>query len=133
MAVLRDQAVPLAAYDTGVYDLPTKIINNAAVHHLYFEISRCTTSNPTIWPNTNQIIKYSQQVSFDNGQSWVGAGGFEAMGGIHVLKTGEEAETSTFSVFVPPEQNGRRRRLNQRIEIVNGPIYTQAYYELRDN
>jgi len=131
MTVLRDQSFPLDDYATGIYNIPASIVGSW-VTNIYVEIVRCTTENPTIWPNENSEISYRQELSFDNGQTWVAGGGFGAFGGIYIRKDNTEAQISSFVVGIPPEQDGRNRRLRGTIEIINGPIRTEGFYELRD-
>ena len=132
MAVLRDQIVALNDYPTGVYELPIQIIQNAAVNSIYFEIARCTDATPDIWPNQSTKLIYNQQVSFDNGKTWTDAGGFEAEGGIHTTWQGAQLSKSNFAVPVPIEDSGRKRWLKMTFEVINGPLRTEGFLELRD-
>jgi hypothetical protein len=131
VAVLREVAIPLGDYPTGVHDLGIKIIQDQDIYEIYFELRRCTDADLTIWPNEDTKVSYTQSVSFDNGKTWIEAGGFEAMGGIHVLRDGTQAPISTFTVSVPPQSGGNKRRLHPVIEIINGPLRTEGFTELR--
>jgi len=131
VAILREQAFPLDNYPTGVFNIPVKLIE-ASVTSIYFEIKRCTDADLTIWPNITTEISYNQEVSFDNGQTWIPGGGFGAMGGIHTMRDGTQAPISAFTVFVPPQQGNKKRRLRATVEIMNGPLRTEGFMELRD-
>ncbi len=131
MAILREKTIPLADYPTGVHDIGWKHVPTSTTS-IYIEIKRCTDDDLTIWPNEETQIKYSQLVSFDRGKTWIEAGGFESYGGIFLKLDGSQNTISTFIVAIPPEVEGDGRRIKQVVEIVNGPLRTEGYMELRD-
>ena len=78
----KTRVIPVNDYAVGVYDVPVQnIANNVTGYTL--SILRCTSADPTIWPDPGSIIRVEIMFSFDNGQTFVEGGAFEAFGGIH--------------------------------------------------
>ena len=127
MAVLREVSLPLANYPSGLRQISPINVPDSA-RELYFEFARCTSADPTIWPNAATTLKMDFEGSTD-GVEWIPAGAFYVpVGGIHPTPNGELAR-SWFVVSLPPLLG---RQLRATVVIVNGPLRTQGTIELRD-
>lgn len=73
------------------------------------EVPRQTSGQNTIWTDPGVEIKIDTEVSFDNGNTWMYAGGFGAFGGTHIRRGGAEATSSSMRVPVPPGSNRQVR------------------------
>lgn len=67
---------------------------------LWLEIPRCTSERPEVWADP-QMINFRFNASFNGGETWVDAGGFEASGGVHVDRHGNESQTTMFKCPYP--------------------------------
>lgn len=128
MAVLRQQAIPLANYPTGERQFGPIAIPDTA-RSLYFEVARCTSLDPSIWPNVATQLQIDFEGSSDGGVIWTPAGGGGGFGGIFVLRNGSELAIMTVIAALPAVP-GRQIRINTAI--INGPLRTQGFIELRD-
>lgn len=127
MATLREISLPLSNYQTGVRNIPSRSIPDSA-RELYFEFARCTSADPTIWPNAATTLQMDFEGSTD-GVTWTPAGGFGAKGGIHTLINGTQLALTTVRVPLPVATG---RLLRATVTITNGPLRTQGAIELRD-
>ena len=121
--------IPLADYPTGERTFTINNISNAATR-LVLEIARCTAAEPTIWPNATTRISMGVEMSFDNGQTYQYVGGFEAIGGVWVLRDSTESLATRMNLRLPP---GTNRRLRLAVAITDGPLRTYGTLELRDD
>ena len=130
MATLnRTQAIPLADYQTSIFTLPETNIQVQATH-FYFEVARCTTLTPDIWPNSTTELDVKLEISTDNGSTWQFLAGFRAPGGILVRRDGTEATITNINT---PIGTGNQRKIRGTAEVINGPLRTQGFYETRDS
>lgn len=86
MAVIT--AFPVATYPSGAHAIAATSLSDS-ITSIGIAVQRCTTADPTIWPNTSDSISFDLQVSLDNGvtyQEW--ASGSDT-GGIRTTKFGE--------------------------------------------
>ena len=88
-----------------------------------FELARCTTLEPTIWPDVSTTIELSVEMSLDGGVEWVSCGGFTAQGGIHVRRDDIEAPVSSYTTWLPA---GTNRQARGTLVITNGPLRTSG-------
>lgn len=121
MATTKTKVLPLQIYPAGTHLIPASNLNNNVAAYL-LEIARCTTATPTIWPDPASTIEINIEVSFDNGVTWVGGGGFSAYGGIYVRRDGTEGTTSSARFDIP---SGTRRKIRASITLSHD-IYTTA-------
>jgi len=127
MATLnRTQAIPLANYPSGTTQLPAVSVPDNATK-FYFELQRCTSATPDIWPNASTTISVDLEISTDNGATWHDFAGFESGGGI-VVRNGVELAVSPMEAPLDP---GTNRKLRGTVVITNGPLRTQGFYEVR--
>jgi len=62
-------ALPLATYAAGTYNVgPVSLADN--VTRIQFDVARCTTADPTIWPVVTDTVEFSFQFSTNGGGSW---------------------------------------------------------------
>ncbi len=119
MAKTRD--IPLNTYPTGVRQFVKNTPNGLSGFQV--SIARCTSADPTIWPDPNSRIKILVECSYDDGLSFPPNGGsasFEGSGGIATGKLGEIPFSIMSCRFSPNEPNAVRIT----VEIINGPIKT---------
>lgn len=127
MAILREVSLPLANYPSGTRLIPQRSIPDSA-RELYFEFARCTSADPTIWPNEATKLQMDFEGSTD-GVNWTPAGGFGSVGGILTRLDGTQAALTTVRVPLPPLTG---RQIRATATITNGPLRTQGAIELRD-
>jgi len=127
MARLRDTVLPLADYPNGTHEGTFNL--GDSVTGWWFEIARCTSADPTIWPNASTTISVQMHVSFDNGQTWQDGGWFTAEGGIHVKRDSTEATAVRFSSTLRP---GTNRKLRAQVTIAGGPLRSFGTLEVLD-
>lgn len=110
----RTTVIPLQTYTAGTYEFgPVNVGNNLS--RLTFEVQRCTSANPTVWPNTSDSIEMVVEISLDGGTSWSEFMRGTGYGGIDVHpKLGTESEWMIFSRAFPA---GTNRRLRGRITL----------------
>jgi len=114
--------LPLASYPTGSRTIVRQTPNGLAGFNV--TVGRCTSVDPTIWPDLNSRIKITVEASYGGGLTFPpdGArGGWEQGGGI-IVQRGVEIATSVFSCRFNPEATAVRITA----EIINGPIRTFA-------
>lgn len=128
MATFRDRVIPLANYPTGQRTFGPFSVPDTA-QFLYFEVARCTSVDPTIWPNESTKLRLAFEGRVVGQPDWTPAGAFEAQGGIHVRRDGVELTLTTFRVSLPPLAN---RELRATITVEDGPLRTEGSIELRD-
>lgn len=86
------------SYAAGTYNIPATAIPDG-ITNLEIDILRCTTADPTIWPNAGDTISYNLEVSIGGVfQTW--ASGGPDGGGIHSVK-GTEVATMNISGSIP--------------------------------
>ena len=119
------QVLPLANYANGTRNIgPIDIADN--VQSIDFNIQRCTTATPTIWPNSTTILDYASEMSIDGGP-WQPAGGFTASGGIGFDKQHNEAP---FTLGGGTLIAGINRQYRATLTISGGPLRSTATAEV---
>jgi len=128
MATLRQQVIPLSDYPTGERTFGPFNVPDSATS-FYLEVARCTTATPDIWPNEATTFSVAMEGSTDNGQTWIPAGGGGGSPGGIRISHGAEIPNTTITVPLPALTN---RKMRITTTIVNGPLRTQGFAELRD-
>lgn len=121
MAAVRE--LPLASYPSGRRTIVRQTPNGLAGFRV--AIARCTSLNPTIWPDPDSRIRIEVENSFDGGASFpedAGGASCELAGGI-VVKRGIELDEDVFACSFKPDEPTAVRIT---VEIINGPIRTSA-------
>jgi hypothetical protein len=72
---------PLGNYGNGSRQIGPHTIPGQ-INSVSFSLLRCTTADPTIWPNASTTFSIAMEVSYDDGVTWEDYGGFSAAGGI---------------------------------------------------
>lgn len=124
MPVVRDTVIPLANYPTGTYNIPVSNVPSWATR-LSFDMARCTTATPTIWPNESTTITINIELQIDGGE-WRPFLGFTAKGGI-ASRNGVEAQRSGTGSGLPA---GNNRKIRGTVSISNGPLRSEANVEV---
>lgn len=128
MAALRQQAFPLGDYPSGTNQFgPFNVRPQDELFQL--QVRRCTTADPTIWPNVATTLELTMELSVDNGATWQQAGGFKAEGGI--IDAGPRGEVE-FTSYKTDLGQGNQRRLRGSVTIINGPLRTEGFLDLLD-
>lgn len=125
MATVRQQTIPLADYPSGSRGFNVNIPDTA--NQFYFEFARCTTADPTIWPNDTTVLETQFSMSV-NGGPLVFMVGFTAKGGIFNSR-GVDVPLTTWTGVLP---QGLNRTMRIDTTITGGPLRTQGFAELRD-
>lgn len=133
MAVLNKmatvQVLPLANYANGTRNFgPVDIASN--VTSIDFSIARCTTANPTTWPNVSTTVEIIPEISLDNEVTWIECGRFKSNGGISPAKGGGEAQFSIGGGYIPPQIGGITRRFRGTSIVAQGPCRTSMTVEV---
>lgn len=118
MAKIR--SLPLNTYPSGTRTLgPFNFPNGLAGFDL--RLGRCTSADPTIWPDPNTRVKFRMLFSFDGGANYDHIEIWEPQGGGIVLVRGVELaeEVATWG-FSPVEPDHAK----VEITVENGPIKT---------
>lgn len=119
------QVLPLANYPNGTHT--SGIIDIADdVTSVDFNIQRCTTATPTIWPNASTILVIAPEVSVDGGP-FIANGSSSSSGGIGFDKHGGEAAFTLAGGSLPP---GINRRYRVSAIITGGPLRSTATIEV---
>jgi hypothetical protein len=126
----RTRALNVGNYPSGQSELPSTALPDWA-NSLGIEIMRCTSADPTIWPNASTVVTLHVELSRDNGATWPTIL-FEGSvsGGIEIHnKTGLEVQSLRFDTPIPPEL-GVTRRVRGYMDIANGPCRTTMFISL---
>lgn len=123
------QVLPLNNYANGSRQLgPIDIASD--VTSVLFNIQRCTTATPTIWPDVNTTLDIIPEVSQDGGITWIEAGKTTNVGGIQLSKFGTELGFSLSGGGLPAEVGGITRKYRVTTVIAGGPLRTSATVEV---
>jgi hypothetical protein len=119
----REVAVPLANYPSGSRTVAARNVPDWATH-FQFEFARCTSADPTIWPNVATTLRIDFEV-FVDGQ-WFYGGGYTAVGGVITDDDGELPLSFARFTLRP----GVDRQIRGNVTITNGPLRTEGSIEL---
>lgn len=111
-------AFPLNNYATGSRTTAPHTIPGQ-ISTVTFAVARCTTADPTIWPNQSTTLEAILEVSEDGGATWNPHGSFTAEGGIAPGRFGGEAAESS-GVFPFPGLASVDARLT--LTVAGGPL-----------
>jgi hypothetical protein len=119
------QVLPLANYSNGSHTAgPIDIADD--VTSVDFQIQRCTTATPTIWPNASTLLTITPEVSVDGGP-FVENGPSTSSGGIGFDKNHNEAAFTLAGGALPA---GVNRRYRVTATITGGPLRSTATVEV---
>lgn len=121
LAATKTRQIPLGNYPNGTRNFGP-IATPKGLDQFDIRIGRCTTADPTIWPNASTVLKIDLQFSFDGGVNYtpLGANSWEQGGGIIVQRGVEQAETILTWSFSPDQPT----HFKGRITVTGGPIRT---------
>jgi hypothetical protein len=123
------QVLPLNNYANGSRQLgPIDLASD--VTSVLFNIQRCTTATPTIWPNVTTTLEIIPEVSLDGGSTWIEAGRTTNVGGIQLSKFGTELAFCLSGGGLPAEVGGVTRQYRVQTTIAGGPLRTSATVEV---
>ena len=125
----RTLVIPLANYPTGNRSFAVGGTLSDAATLIYAELARCTSADPSIWPNQSTRVKVICEISLDGGAVWLFQASFLSEGGIVLNSHGAEVALSTMEIPLFP---GTSRRARFSVEITGGPCRTQGFLELRN-
>lgn len=126
MAVVRRMAnvvvLPLNNYANGTRSFgPIDIASD--VTSILFNVQRCTSATPTVWPSSSTKLTITPEVSTDGGVTYVEAGKTTNEGGIQTFK-GSELAFSQSGGYLPAEVGGVTRKYKVTTNVEDGPIRT---------
>lgn len=113
---------PLANYANGQRLVGPRNIPGV-INTITFAVARCTTADPTLWPNQSTTIGVDIEVSADGGTTWTSIGGGTAEGGIAPGRFGGEAVETSFVAQFPGAQNLDAR---MTLTVAGGPLRSQG-------
>jgi len=124
----RSIDLPLANYPNGTRSTTwrslTPDITRASV-----EVQRCTSADPTIWPNVTTSLDLTIDFSLDGGTTIaLSATSGHVVGGIQPGLHGTEADVTRITLIDIPAGANRAIRLTGTI--AGGPLRTQGTIEL---
>ena len=131
-ALSRTRVIPLADYPLGsrTFVVPSPIEDDATA--IYAEFARCTSADPSIWPNQSTRLKVSCEISLDGGTEWKFLASFMAEGGIFLDAQGAEGPVSAMNIPLP---FGVLRRVRFSVDVtgnVGSVLRTTGFIELRN-
>lgn len=121
MAKVKTRHVPLGTYQVGTYTFGPIATPNG-LDGFDLRVGRCTTADPTIWPDSGVVVTVDLQVSFDGGSTYsaIGANRWSQGGGIITGRDGEVVESVISWRFSPNEPTHFKVQIN----VAGGPIKT---------
>ncbi len=123
------QVLPLNNYANGTRVLgPIDVADD--VTSIDFNIQRCTSATPTVWPNAATTLDITPEVSIDGGLTWVESGKSTNVGGIQQAKGGGELAFARSGGSIPSAANGITRQYKVTTVIAGGPLRTSATVEV---
>lgn len=125
MPTQREVAVPLANYPSGTRQVTARNVPDWATH-IAFEFERCTSADPTLWPNASTTLSIALETFVDG--VWLSSGGFGGEGGIMLDPDGEFEVDRSFGRF--SLHAGTNRQVRATIVISNGPLRTRGHIEM---
>jgi hypothetical protein len=123
----RTVDLPLANYPNGSRSTSFRSIPDNATR-ISVEVARCTTADPTIWPNASTMLDLSIDLSTDGGNTFLRATSGQIAGGIQPGLHGQEATVTRISMVDIPPGTGRSVRLSAVIS--GGPLRTFGTIEI---
>lgn len=124
---MRSIDLPLADYPNGTRATNFRAIPDDATR-ISVEVARCTTADPTIWPNASTHLDLSIDLSTDGGLTFLRATSGGIAGGIQPGLHGGEAAVTRITMSGIPPGTGRSVRLSGTIS--GGPLRTQGTVEI---
>ena len=125
MATTRTTVLNRGNYPSGTRSIPERAVADD-VRSIGFELARCTTAEPTLWPNVSTTVEVTVEVQYDG--VWKPLGSWTAQGGIaekqDSAKDGGGEWDRSFCIFTLPPGTGRRIR--GTANITNGPLRTEV-------
>lgn len=120
MALTKVRSLPLREYPSGTREVGPFSFPNG-LNGFDLRLGRCTSADPTIWPNAATTVKFEMLFSFDGGVTYPHVEIWEPQGGGIVLVRGVElAEEAASWRYDPVEPTHGKAR----ITVTNGPIRT---------
>lgn len=106
------------AFANGTAQLVNQAVSGQSVS---IALNRCTVTAPLLWAQASTVAQVDIQVSFDNGNSFVGVASFSAIGGI-LNRFGVTAPSSGVKMsFDTPITN-----LIVNLTVTSGPLMTSG-------
>jgi hypothetical protein len=133
MAVIQKMTsvtvLPLANYANGTRAFgPIDVASDVTA--IAFSVQRCTTPNPTIWPNSTTTLEIIPELSTDLGVTWTEVGRTTNAGGIQTARQGGELGFSVSGGNLPAQVGGITRQYRVSTIIAGGPLRTAATAEV---
>lgn len=124
----RSIDLPLGNYPNGTRSTSWRAISDA-ITKASVEIARCTTADPTIWPNASTEVDLTIDFSMDGGATIaLSATSGACPGGIAIGLHGVEAPATRIGLSPLPVGSGRAIRITATVR--GGPIRTSGTVEL---
>jgi hypothetical protein len=124
----RTVDLPLGNYQNGTRTTGWRAIPDTATF-ISVELARCTSADPTIWPNASTMVDLTIELSMDGGATvYLRATEGQIPGGIMPGKGGGEAPRSRKALWPIPPGSNRMVRLGASVS--GGPIRTSGTIEI---
>jgi hypothetical protein len=124
----RTVDLPLANYPNGSRATPFRAIPDDCTR-VSVEVARCTTADPTIWPNVSTALDLNIDISLDGGQTVAfSAQSGHIVGGIQKGLHGLEAAVTRITLDGLTPGPNRAARLSGNI--TGGPLRTFGTVEI---
>lgn len=120
MAVIHEVTDAPVSISSGTQPFGPFNIQNST-ERITLKLARCTTATPSLWADSNTAISVTLFVSV--GQQEFNVGGFTAVGGILLSRSGAELTHTTAGFGMPP---GTNRKGRFEVTVTNGPLSSLA-------
>jgi hypothetical protein len=123
----RTVDLPLNNYPNGARSTAWRAIPDSATY-ISIELARCTSADPTIWPNPSTMVDLTIELSMDGGASvYIRNTEGQIPGGIMPGIGGEATRTRIALWPIPP---GTNRMVRIAASVSGGPIRTSGTIEI---
>lgn len=126
MLTKRYELLPVETYPVGFTPFGPVALHDDVIA-VFVELYRCTTRDPSIWPEKSTFIRVIPELSGDRGKTWDVAGGLGHWGGIEEHYKGHEHDSILGTMDVPQAAD---RWIRGTIEVVGAPARTGLAIEL---
>jgi hypothetical protein len=120
MALTRTIVLNRGNFPNGTRSIPAQAIADD-ITHIGLSLARCTTAEPSLWPNASTTVVASMEALIDG--QWRLVSTISSYGGIDVIEDGIESPETMMLFSIPP---GSGREIRGTVVIAGGPLRTEV-------